>query len=123
MMLPSGNDAAHTLAEYFGRLLLEKRRYSAAENNRWDGLLEHTFFWANKAVMAFLKEMNRNARRLGMYDTYYDSPHGLSNERNFSTVYDICLLTHECMKIQVYRQVVGTRVFECKALNEQKPEQ
>lgn len=52
-----------------------------------------------------------------MYDTFYDSPHGLSNKRNFATAYDVCKLTSECMKIQVFRQVVATRIHECKALN------
>lgn len=47
MMLPSGNDAAQTLAEYFGRILLEKRRYSKEERARQERLMQHTFFWAN----------------------------------------------------------------------------
>ena len=63
-----------------------------------------------------MKEMNKHAYQLGMYDTYYDSPHGLSNERNFSTAYDICLLTNECMRIPIYRTVVNTRVYETKAI-------
>ena len=50
-----------------------------------------------------------------MYDTFYDSPHGLRNDRNFSCAFDVALLTQECMKIQVFRQVVATRIYECKA--------
>ena len=47
--------------------------------------------------------MNKNAIALGMYDTFYDSPHGLINKRNFSTAYDVSKLTMECMKIPVFR--------------------
>ena len=79
--------------------------------------MQHTQFYANVNIRTFMKEMTKNAQSLGMYDTFYDSPHGLRNERNFSTAYDVALLTQECMKIQLFRQVVGTRVYEAKALN------
>ena len=75
----------------------------------------YSHFQNNNAIKMFLWEMNKNARNLGMFDTFYDSPHGLRNCRNFSTTYDVCLLTQECMKIQVFRSVVNTRVFEAKA--------
>ena len=51
-----------------------------------------------------------------MFDTFYDSPHGLRNERNFSTAYDVALLVHECMKIPLFRQVVGTGYTETRSL-------
>lgn len=60
-------------------------------------------------------EMNRTARDIGMYDTFYDSPHGLRNDRNFSTAFDVSLLTDKCMQIKTFREVVATRIYECKA--------
>lgn len=103
-MLPSGNDAAFVLAEYFGALIIERRRpvftkASHEERLQWDKLMQHTQFYANVNIRTFMKEMTKNAQALGMYDTFYDSPHGLRNERNFSTAYDVSLLTQECMKI------------------------
>ena len=97
-MLPSGNDAAHVLAEFFGQQIVEKRRVNynkayADAKCEWDKLMIHSHFVNNTFVKTFLWEMNKNARNLGMLDTFYDSPHGLRNERNFSTTYDVCLLT------------------------------
>jgi D-alanyl-D-alanine carboxypeptidase (penicillin-binding protein 5/6) len=43
--------------------------------------------------------MNENAERLGMWDTHYDSPHGLNNPNNFSTAFDISILVDKCMQI------------------------
>ena len=51
-----------------------------------------------------------------MYDTFYDSPHGLRNDRNWSSAYDICLLADECMKIPLFRQVVSSCYYETRAL-------
>ena len=51
-----------------------------------------------------------------MYDTYYDSPHGLKNERNFSSAYDTCLLANECMKNPTFREVVNTKYYDTLAL-------
>ena len=123
-MLPSGNDAAFTIAEYLGKQILEKRKVNTNSKavqddlDKWERLQKHSYFTAQvPSVRAFLKEMNKHAFALGMYDTFYDSPHGLSNKRNFSTAYDVCKLAQECMKIPVFRQVVATRIFEAKALN------
>ena len=43
-------------------------------------------------IKYFLREMNLNAQKLNMHDTHYDSPHGLRNERNFSSAYDVSML-------------------------------
>lgn len=97
MMLPSGNDAAFALAEYFGDLLKEKR--SSNGGQLFDGNSGSTYS-THPSVKFFLKEMNNNADKLNMMDSFYDSPHGLKNVRNFSSAYDVCLLVTECMKIQ-----------------------
>lgn len=51
-----------------------------------------------------------------MYDTFYDSPHGLKNNRNFSTAYDVCLLVAECMKMPKFWEVVSTPYFTTRAV-------
>ena len=94
-MLPSGNDAAFALAEYFGDII-KKKSYSSNTDLHLD---RSSPFSNYPTVKYFLKEMNNNADKLNMNDTFYDSPHGLKNERNFASAYDICLLVTECMKI------------------------
>lgn len=64
--------------------------------------------------------MNMNALRLKMSATSFDSPHGLSNRFNFSTAQDICKLSMACMRIPRFREVVCTRKYTTKALNNEK---
>ena len=66
-----------------------------------------------------MKQMNLNAQALDMNDTFYDSPHGLRNQRNFSTAYDVALLVAECMKIEAFWEVVSTPFHSTKALGNQ----
>ena len=72
------------------------------------GTISNSLFQNHPTLKYFLKEMNQYAAKLGMYDTFYDSPHGLMNRNNYSTANDICMLTKECMQIPTFRQVVGT---------------
>ena len=127
LMLPSGNDAAFTLASYFGDLLLNKSRKTAKtlfftnqarnklmniifqkdyrlEENKGSANLSQssemsdepsTKYADDPFVTRFLEEMNKNARKLGMADTNFDSPHGLPNKNNKSTAHDIAKLCLE----------------------------
>jgi len=61
--------------------------------------------------------MNEQALRLKMYQTNYDSPHGLMNKTNVSTAQDQARMAAEVMKDDYMRMVVGTATFECKAFN------
>lgn len=76
MMLPSGNDAAFALAEYFGQILKNKK-YTG--NQDMFGNNSASPFASHPTLKYFLKEMNNNAAKLKMNDTHYDSPHGLKN--------------------------------------------
>jgi len=49
-------------------------------------------------------------------NTFYDSPHGLMNKNNFSTAEDQAILISECMKIDAFRKVVGTKQYATKAI-------
>lgn len=49
-------------------------------------------FSSSPEISRFIMEMNVNARKLKMRNTYFDSPHGLPNKNNYSTAYDIALL-------------------------------
>ena len=43
---------------------------------------------------AFVHEMNKMAKKLGMRKTYFANPSGLPDERNISTAYDLLKLSH-----------------------------
>jgi len=51
MMLPSGNDAAYALAEYFGKQLQDRKQNVVISFN-------HNSKFSNSTIKYFLKEMN-----------------------------------------------------------------
>ena len=110
MMLPSGNDAAFALSEYFGQLLHDKKEIAVVSTSQYSQFI-------NTPTKYFLKEMNFNAQKLNMTNTLYDSPHGLMNKSNYSSAHDQALLVAECMKITPFRRIVNTKVYETKPLN------
>ncbi len=81
LMLKSGNDAAMMIAHHL----------SGSEEE-------------------FAKLMNNKAKELGMNNTIFRNPHGLDEEtENYSTAYDIALLTKYAMTLDEYRKIVGTK--------------
>ena len=77
LLLPSGNDAAETLA------------LGVAENEN-----------------AFVGEMNGAAAELGLERTSYSNPIGLDDPLNFSTASDLATLTMELREIELFREIV-----------------
>ena len=75
MMLPSGNDAAWALAEFFGAIL------RAQEDQP-----------TKPPVKTFVSYMNATAKDLGLNKTNFCNPHGLPNFKNRSTAMDVCKL-------------------------------
>ena len=88
MMLPSGNDAAYALAEFFGTQLFIRKYQKMMCNSKMMNLSYFNSLFAHTNIKYFLYEMNSIASRLKMVGTFYDSPHGLSNKFNVSTVED-----------------------------------
>ena len=89
MMLPSGCDAAYTLATAYG-----------------------------PGFTAFVAKMNATAKKLGLSKTHFSDPSGLPNPgqyTNYSTVRDLISLGRDAMKLAVFRQVVATRSYHVAA--------
>jgi D-alanyl-D-alanine carboxypeptidase (penicillin-binding protein 5/6) len=79
LLLPSGNDAAVTLA---------------------DGVAG--------SVPAFVQEMNRAATRLRLSQTSYSNPIGLDQPGNYSSPGDLAKLTLELRRDRLFRRIVDT---------------
>lgn len=78
LMLRSGNDASLAIAKYVG---------------------------GDK----FIEMMNAKAKEIGMNNTIFNNPNGLDEENgNYSTVYDMALLTSYAMNLEEYRKIVNT---------------
>ena len=94
LILPSGNDAAETLASNF-----------------------------NGGRTAFVKAMNDKARALGLKDTNFTNPSGLEGDGNqYSTAYDLMVMTEYAMeKFALFRKVVSTFQITIEANSYHKP--
>lgn len=88
LMLRSGNDAALMIAEY-----------------------------VSGSVPKFVKKMNQKAQEIGMKQTTFHNPSGLDEDDevgNFSTAYDMAILTSYAMKNKTYQKIVGTKKYTLK---------
>ena len=83
LMLRSGNDAALAIAKYVGG-----------------------------EVEDFVKTMNKKASEIGMNNTEFHNPSGLDQEEgNYSTAYDMAILTSYAMKLDDYKTITSTKKY------------
>lgn len=113
MMLPSGNDAAIVIAEFFGAVIKEKVEPSL----RTDAIHEGQILKNPSVQKLFVNEMNKIAKQLELSETSFVNPHGLKNMYNKSSACDIAKLASIAMKDPRFRQVVSCRKYSCKAID------
>lgn len=80
MMLVSGNDAATALA-----------------------------LAVSPTIEDFALLMTKEAQKCGAKNTSFKNPHGLDEEGHFTTAYDLALITAECYKFDIFREIVTTK--------------
>lgn len=102
LMLPSGNDAAYTIAVNIGRRL--------AINPSLKG---------EEALKIFVDKMNERAAEIGAKDSHFVNPHGIHNNEHYTTPYDLALIAREALKHDFFRQVVGTYKYDGISINNQ----
>lgn len=86
LMLRSGNDAALAIANYVGG-----------------------------SVDNFVTMMNEKAKSIGMTNSEFNNPSGLDQDKgNYSTAYDMALLTSYAMKNDIYKKIVSTKNHKVK---------
>ena len=62
--------------------------------------------------------MNKNSFKIGLKNTQFANPTGLSNSKNYSTPRDMALLTAHCLKNNLLRDIFKKKVYSCEAVNE-----
>jgi D-alanyl-D-alanine carboxypeptidase (penicillin-binding protein 5/6) len=93
LMLVSGNDAAHAVAEHVG----------------------------GGSYSKFIGWMNEEAERIGALRTHFSNPHGLPDPVNhFTTAYDLALITAEGFRTPGFEDFVSTPYHTVKFLNRAK---
>lgn len=86
LMMRSGNDAAIVIANFVGG-----------------------------SEEGFVKLMNKKARFIGMNNTIFNNPHGLDeNTKNYSTAYDMALLSKYANTIRLYQKITSTKYYDVK---------
>ena len=82
LMLRSGNDAATALA-----------------------------FHHSGSVEKFVEVMNERAAAMGAENTHFVNPSGLPNDEHYTTARDLCLITRNAMKNDVFANVVSCQNY------------
>lgn len=80
LMLESGNDAATALALYCGG-----------------------------SIEGFTEMMNARAEELGLTNSHFTNPHGLSDGEHYTTARDLAVITAEAMKYPLFREIVSCK--------------
>ena len=87
LMLQSGNDAAIVLAHHI---------FSSFDE--------------------FILKMNEKAEEIGMKNTTFENPHGLDDDtKNYSTAYDMALLSRYAYQNLEYRKIISTKKYKTQS--------
>ena len=82
LMMQSGNDAALAIENYLG-----------GEDK-------------------FVSEMNKKAKKIGMYNSVFTNPHGLDEKtKNYSTAYDMALLMRYANSFKEFRKITYRKYY------------
>ncbi len=69
------------------------------------------------SVPAFVKEMNRRAKEIGMKQTNFTNTHGLHEDNHYSSAYDLYLMSYEAMKHPLFREIAAAIDYYVPATN------
>jgi D-alanyl-D-alanine carboxypeptidase (penicillin-binding protein 5/6) len=114
LMLPSGNDAGYALASHFGAIIIGNNKQRNQTNNGVKLCDLNSHFTRSPTLLCFIKEMNFYAQKIGMQNTFFDSPHGLANILNISTSKDQCVLISHWFNQPIFDRVVNTKIHTCE---------
>lgn len=91
LLLPSGNDAAYTLAVYTGRKINGDDNASIEE-----------------ALASFVEAMNEKATEVGAADSNFTSPDGYDDSDQYTTAHDLACIAKELLESSLLRDIAGS---------------
>lgn len=83
LMLRSGNDCAETLAVH-----------------------------CSGSIKEFARLMNETARNIGAINSSFVNPHGLHDDKHYTTAYDLALISCYAMQNDTFRKIVSTKTID-----------
>lgn len=94
LLLPSGNDAAETIAVNVGKKLLNDPSADKA-----------------RAISAFVDAMNKEAEKLGLKDTHFVNAHGRYDPGHYTTPEDMAVIAREAFSHSAVKQAASTKTY------------
>lgn len=91
LMLPSGNDAAYTLAVNTGKKI-------AGDNSLTN----------KQAIQAFMDKVNEKAVDLGATNSKFVAPDGYDAEGQYTTAYDLAIIAKACLDNPIISEIVAS---------------
>jgi len=61
--------------------------------------------------------MNKQAKKLKLDKSNFSNPHGLSEKANHASPSDICIITANAMKYDLFKEIVGKKSYECVVIS------
>ncbi len=95
MLVPSGNDAAQSIAVNVGKILANTQDKATAE-------------------AAFIKAMNQKASELGLTNSNFVNPHGRSNPNHYTTPEDYIKVTQAAFKNDAIKSAASAKEYIIK---------
>ncbi len=71
------------------------------------------------SLQNFVKLMNEKALELGLKNTRFANPHGLSDENHYTTARELAIITAEAMKYPVFAKIVATKYHKVRYNNKE----
>lgn len=69
------------------------------------------------SVPAFAEKMNQRAVELGCLNTNFTNPHGLPDEKHYTSAYDMALIFREALKSEIFRNIISTVNYTLEPTN------
>ena len=99
MMVPSGNDAALTIAKYVDSLNIAATEEDQEFDENGDGL------------MSFVEMMNRKAAELGCTNTHFVNAHGLHDFNHYSTAREMAAISMHALTLPYFADIVAQQYY------------
>lgn len=99
MLLPSGNDAAYSIAVHVGQKI-----GGATLDNQ-------------SAAEVFIEAMNQKAQQIGAASSYFASPDGYDREGQYTTAQDMCVIIEACYRDNILREIMSSPQISDQWLN------
>lgn len=65
--------------------------------------------YVSGSIDKFVDLMNKEAKAIGAEGTHFNNPHGLPDEKHWTTAYDMALMARQAMSNDVFRDIVNTK--------------